>query len=91
MYHTQGLRSTHQDTAHMQEAGVVANARAGGQGCSDGNLWTAGKHCGGAQGNWCSVTEREAVVAQAAEGGRMPTNGAEAGAQSWAVQSCSVF
>lgn len=42
MYHTQNLRLTHQETAHMQEAGVVANARAGGQGCSDGNLWTGG-------------------------------------------------
>lgn len=89
MCHTQGLRPTHQETAHMWEAGVVANDR--GQGRSDGNLWTAGKHRGGAQGNWCSVTEREAVVAQAAEGWRMSTNRAEAGAQSWAVQSYCVF
>lgn len=44
MCHTQGLRPTHQKTAHTQEAGVVANARAGGQGCSDGNLWTGGNH-----------------------------------------------
>lgn len=44
MCHPRGMRPTHQETAHVQEAGVVANARAGGQGRSDGNLWTGGNH-----------------------------------------------